>query len=197
MSRNHFVFVDYENVRDVDLDFVAGKAVAVELILGEQHTKLAVEMVDQMLKYPGQVKLVKAGLSGRNALDFVLAYRVGVVSAANPKGYFHIVSRDSGFDALIQHLNKHHIAARRDESFAKAFVTEAPVVAPGDRVKFVRERLEKNKANRPRRKKTLLSQTAAYFGKKLTESDLEGIVQTLINQRVIEVGEKGDVSYLI
>jgi hypothetical protein len=196
MSRKQFVFVDFENVQKLDLDLLAGKTVAVELIVGEQDTKLHVDMVEQLRKYP-DVEIVKAGKSGRNALDFVLAYRVGVVSSANKDGFFHIVSRDTGFDALIRHLRKKEILARRDETFAKAFVTETPVVAPEDRVKFVRERLEKNKANRPKRKKTLLSQSNAYFGKKLTEAELEKIVQTLIHERVIEVGEKGDVSYLI
>jgi hypothetical protein len=35
MSRTQYVFVDYENVQNVDLDLVSGKAVVVELILGE------------------------------------------------------------------------------------------------------------------------------------------------------------------
>ncbi len=197
MSRTQYVFVDYENVQNVDLELVAGKAVVVELILGEQHTKLPLEMVERLLKYPQQVKLVKAGKSGRNALDFVLAYRVGVASAADPKGFFHIVSRDTGFDALILHLRQHHILARRDETFAKAFATEAPPVTPADRAKVVIERLKKNKTNRPKRKTTLLSQINSYFGKKLTDPELEAMLQTLTKERVIEVGEKGEVSYKI
>lgn len=136
MSRTNYILVDYENVHEVDLDLVAGQPVVVHLVLGAQHSKLPLEMVERLLTYADQVHLVKAGSSGRNALDFVLAYRVGVESVADPKGFFHIVSKDTGFDALILHLRKHHILARRDESFAKAFgAGEAPPIAAADRVK--------------------------------------------------------------
>jgi len=149
------------------------------------------------MEYRDQIKLVKAGKSGRNALDFVLAYRLGVTSAADPKGYFHIVSRDTGFDALVAHLHTNGFLARRDESFAKAFATELPAVAAADRPTLVIERLTKNKTNRPKRKITLLSQINSYFGKKLTAAELEDIVQTLTSKGIVEVGEKGDVSYKI
>ena len=55
--------------------------------------------------------------------------------------------------------------------------------------------MKKNKTNRPKRQKTLLSQINSYFGKKLTAAELEDIVQTLTSQRIVEVGEKGAVSY--
>lgn len=197
MSRTQYIFVDYENVHDVDLAHVAGKAVVVELVLGEQHNKLPVSMVDRLMEYRDQIKLVKAGKAGRNALDFVLAYRVGVTSAADGKGYFHVVSRDTGFDALVAHLRTNGILARRDESFAKAFETEPVPLAATDRPKVVIERLTKSKTNRPKRKKTLLSQINSYFGKKLTDTELENIVSALISDRIIEVGEKGEVSYRI
>jgi hypothetical protein len=198
MNRTQHIFVDFENVHEVDLDLIADKQAVVHLVLGERHKTLPLEMVERLMKYKEQVRLVKAGMSGKNALDFVLAYHVGVESVADPKGYFHIVSRDKGYDALIAHLRKHHILARRDESFARAFdVEEAPPAAAEDRVKTITARLTKNKTNRPKRKKTLLSQINAYFGKKLTEAELEEIVQKLIARKAIEIGPKGEVGYLI
>src|SRR4051812_44275090 len=98
MNCTRHIFVDFENVHEVDLDLVADKAVVVHLILGERHKTLPLEMVKCLLKYDKQVHLVEAGKSGKNALDFVLAYRVGVESVADPKGFFHVVSRDTGFD---------------------------------------------------------------------------------------------------
>ncbi len=198
MSRTNHVFVDYENVHDVDLDLVGGKQSIVHLVLGEKHTKLPLEMVERLVKYSDQVRLVKAGSSGKNALDFVLAYRVGVEAVADPNGFFHIVSKDTGFDALIVHLRKHHILARRDETFAKAFdAGEAPPVAAPDRVKLVTKRLTKNKTNRPKRKKTLLSQINSYFQKKLNDAELEEVVQALIADQVIVIGSKGEVAYKV
>ncbi|MEO7319909.1 MAG: PIN domain-containing protein [Chthoniobacteraceae bacterium] len=196
MSRTQYIFVDYENVPDVDLALLAGKAAVVEVVLGEQHKSLPLAMVDRLMEYREQIKLVKTAKSGRNALDFVLAYRVGVASTADAEGYFHIVSRDTGFDALVAYLHKNKILARRDESFAKAFATEPPSVATAaDRANLVINRLKKSNTNRPKRKKTLLSQINSYFGNKLTAAELEDIVQTLTSQRIVAVGEKGSVSY--
>ncbi len=196
--KQNYIFVDYENVHDVDLALMDGKPVVVELVLGEQHKNLPVSMVERLLARHAQIKLVKAGKSGRNALDFVLAYRVGVVSAADPKGFFHIVSRDTGFDALVAHLKLNGILARRDESFAKAFEMKEPAVVPAeDRLKVVTEKLGKNKTNRPKRKKTLLSHINSYFGNKLTEAELEDMVLKLTASGIIEIGEKGGVTYHI
>ena len=58
----------------------------------------------KLLKYAGQVALVETGRSGKNALDLVLAHYLGEARKADPQGYFHIVSKDKDFDALIGHL---------------------------------------------------------------------------------------------
>ena len=198
MNRSNYVFVDFENIHEVDLDLIADKPVVVILVLGERHKNLPVEMVKKLLKYPAQVRLVETGRSGRNALDFVLAYRIGVESVANPKGFFHVVSRDTGFDALIMHLNKNHILAERHESFAKALgFSSGNQPSMQERVKLVIERLTRNKKNRPKRKKTLLSQINAYFGKQLSERDLEEMLKALTTAKAIEITPRGAVVYKI
>ena len=198
MNRTNYIFVDFENIHEVDLDLIADKPVVVILVLGERHKSLPVEMVKQFLKYPTQVRLIEAGRSGRNALDFVLAYRIGVESVRDPKGLFHIVSRDTGFDALILHLKKNNILADRHESFAQALgLSGANLPALQERVKVVIGRLTRNKKSRPKRKKTLLSQINAYFGKLLSESELEGMLKTLIADKVIEITPQGEVVYKI
>src|SRR3954470_39479 len=125
MSRTNYIFVDYENVHEVDLDLLESKPVKVIIILGERHKSLPIKMVRQIQKFGKQVDLIEAGRSGRNALDFVLAYHVGVESTKNPEGVVHVVSRDTGFNALIDHLNKNAISAKRHESFAQALAAPA------------------------------------------------------------------------
>lgn len=131
MNRTHYIFVDFENIHEVQLDLIENKPVVVVLVLGERHKKLSVDLVKQLLKYPAQVRLVEAGLSGRNALDFVLAYLIGVQSTTDRAGHFHILSRDKGFNALIEHLKKNDILADRHESFVKipVFAVKAAAAA--------------------------------------------------------------------
>lgn len=99
MGRMNYIFVDFENVQEPDWERIASKPVRVVLVLGLQQTKLPVSLVRSLLKVGSQVQLVEAGRSGKNALDMVLAHHVGANRVADPGGYFHIVSKDKGFDA--------------------------------------------------------------------------------------------------
>ena len=221
MNRFNYLFVDFENIHEVDLDLIADKPVKVILILGERHKKLPVEMVKKLLKYQAQVRLIEAGRSGKNALDFVLAYRIGVESVADPKGFFHI-SRDKGFDPLILHLRNNHISAERHESFARIPVLASAqpgrprerlkAVAPRsttnkpksgtpssgvDRARLMTERFLTNKTNRPKRKKTLLAHIFTHFGKRLSIAELDEILAALVANNVIEITPRGAVVYRI
>jgi hypothetical protein len=109
----HHVFVDFENVQAVDLSVLGSKGVNFTLLLGAKQTKLNVALVEKLLEHSAAVQLIRLSTSGRNALDFVLAYYVGRAVLADPTGHFHIVSKDHGYDPLIDHLRSRHILAHR------------------------------------------------------------------------------------
>ena len=223
MNRTHYIFVDFENIHEVQLDLIADRPVVVILVLGERHKKLPVELVKQLLQYPAQVRLVEAGLSGRNALDFVLAYLVGVQSTNDRKGHFHILSRDKGFNALIQHLKKNDVLADRHESFLKipvlapaadslARADEPPprkktpekkkrvshaVAASPDRTTATVAWFTAHTLNRPKTRKKLLSHIYTHFGKRLSTKELEAMVQELVTRNAMEITPQGKVIYKI
>jgi hypothetical protein len=225
MNRTHYIFVDFENIHEVQLDLIENQPVVVVLVLGERHKKLPVDLVKQLLQYPAQVRLVEAGLSGRNALDFVLAYLIGVQSTTDRTGHFHILSRDKGFNALIEHLKKNDIFADRHESFAKipvltTGVTKAPVTSPAakprqpertprkkptsktasaapDRTKAMIAWFAAHALNRPKTKKRLISHLHTHFGKRLSTAELETMVNELIARAAIEITPQGKVIYKV
>src|SRR6266516_2664312 len=154
MSRTNYIFVDFENVQETDLDRIANKPVKVRLILGARHKSLPVKLVKLIQKYSDQVRLVETELNGKNSLDFVLAYEIGVESEKEPTGYFHILSRDKGFDALIRHLKNKDVLAARHAAFS-----EIPVLMNlAGRVRLLAAYFKANQASRPKRRKTLESQ---------------------------------------
>jgi hypothetical protein len=51
--------------------------------------------------------------NGTNALDFHIAYYIGRLAAKCPDAYFHIISKDTGFDPLIKHLKGQGISCQR------------------------------------------------------------------------------------
>ncbi len=115
---NH-VFVDFENVHQVDLTLIGAKLVSFTLMVGAKQTKLDTDLVDKLMEHSASVRLVKLKSSGKNALDFALAYYLGRAALADPTGYFHVISKDGGYDPLIRHLRDRHINAQRHESCAE------------------------------------------------------------------------------
>ena len=127
---NH-VFVDYENVQALNLDVIASKNVTFTLLVGPHKKKLDVELVEQLFAHAASVELVRLSASGRNALDFTLAYYIGRAVAADPAGFFHIVSKDTGYDPMIAHLRSRHIRVRRHDDFSTlTFSSASKLQAP-------------------------------------------------------------------
>ena len=124
---NH-VFVDFENIHEIDLAVIGTKTVHFTLLLGSRQTKLDVALVEKLLHHAATVELIRLTSAGKNALDFILSYYVGRAAVADPTGHFHIVSRDAGFDPLIEHLRSKHIRAHRHEGFTT--LTFSPAIKP-------------------------------------------------------------------
>jgi len=126
---NH-VFVDYENVRDIDPTVIGAKNVHLTLLLGAQKAKFDGAIVEKLIQHAGTVEMIRLTSPGRNALDFALAYYLGRAVLADPHGYFHLVSKDKGYDALIKHLRGKHIRVQRHDDFsALTFSAPKPVAA--------------------------------------------------------------------
>jgi len=214
---NH-VFVDFENVPKVDLALIGHKAVSFTLLVGPRQTKLDATLVEKLFEHAVSVQLVRLDSAGRNALDFTLAYYVGRAVAADPAGHFYIISKDTGYDPLIEHLSSRHISAYRHGSFeALPFVGPAKAAAPaqaaaarkpkpppqprsapdslGERETRVLEHFRKPSATRPRTQKTLVRFLVAYLGHKITEADALSLVQTLVEAGYLLIDDKGKVTY--
>ena len=114
----HHVFVDFENVHQVDVSVIGAKSVNFTLLLGAKQTKLDAGLVEKLMEHAASVQLIRLTSSGRNALDFALAYYVGRAVSVSPASFIHIISKDTGFDPLIEHLRSRHIHAQRHGSFA-------------------------------------------------------------------------------
>ena len=102
--KTNYVFIDYENVQVEDISKLKGEQFRVKVFLGPSQTKLSVELVMAMQALGERAEYIRSQSSGRNALDFLIAFHLGVTSIADQKAFFHIVSQDTGFDPLIQHL---------------------------------------------------------------------------------------------
>ena len=195
MNRTNYIFVDFENIHEVDLDLIADKPVVVILVLGERNKNLPTELVTKLLRYSAQVRLIETGRAAKNALDFVLAYHIGRQAVADITGRFYILSRDKGFDALIHHLKRNGVLASRHEEFGKIPVLQAKPPPLDERVKLLTSHLDEHKTNRPKKEKKLRSHIHAHFGKKLSDAELDATIKALTDRKVIGITAEGAVSY--
>lgn len=194
----NYVFVDYENVHEVDLSVIGNKAVHLTLLLGARQTKLDVALVEKLMEHAGSVQLVRLNSSGKNALDFALAYYLGRAVEADPGACFHIISKDTGFDPLLEHLTSRHLQARRHVDYTALSGMTPPKPSVGgseESLTRVITHLRKNPNNRPKRRKTLASHLAAFCGKSSTASGVDELIEKLTQAGHLKIGDKEVVTY--
>jgi len=106
---NDIVLVDYENIQPESLRAFDYEQCRVLVFVGSAQLKLPFELVAAMQRLGDRGEYVHIPGCGPNALDFHIAYYIGRLAAQDPTACFHIVSNDTGFDPLIQHLKAKHI----------------------------------------------------------------------------------------
>jgi hypothetical protein len=194
------VLVDFENVQPASLDALAADHHRVIVFLGAQQSKVPIDMVAAIQRMGERAQYIKITGSGPNALDFHIAFYIGEIAAQNPQASFRVISKDTGFDPLIQHLRTRGISVTRSESVAKAKAkaprpkpTHAPIAKERARV-FV-QCLRQPKATRPRTDESLAHHIAAHFVKqKLSDPEVRAVVNALREQGAIAIAD-GKVSY--
>ena len=147
---------------------IGAKAVSFTLMVGAKQTKLDTELVEKLMGHSSSVRLVGLKSSGKNALDFALAYYLGRAALADPAAYFHIIAKDGGYDPLIEHLRDRHINVRRHVSCAeltfswpgKAVAVSEPAAKKATTKKAVKKTAAKKAAKKAAVKKEASKKTA-------------------------------------
>lgn len=116
---SNFILVDFENVQPNLLAVVEQAKFGVIVFVGASQTKVPFEIADALQQMGQSASYVKISGNGKNALDFHIAFWIGQLSARYPSAAFHIISKDNGFDPLIDHLKERSISASRSPSISE------------------------------------------------------------------------------
>jgi hypothetical protein len=193
--KTQYVLIDYENVQPKDLSRLEGQPFKVIVFVGAKQVRIPFELAKALQAMGDNAEYVQIEGHGRNALDFAVAFRLGELAAKDPDGVFHVISKDRGFDPLLEHLEARGIRASRSRDIA-----EMPGLAPAEpktideRVDAVIRNLATRGQARPRRKKSLASAIDALFVNELEPSEIEGLIRALEKRGKISVAD-GKVSY--
>lgn len=196
MRTNH-VLIDFESVQPDSLGALEQEHFKVYIFVGANQARLPFAVAAAIQRMGSRASYVKISGNGSNALDFHIAFYIGQLAAADGSAYFHIISKDTGFDPLIQHLKSRNILAGR-----VATVAEIPLVkianskSPEDRLTAVVQKLRQMKASRPRTLKTLRSTIASLFQKQLSDAEIDSLVKALSVRKIAALAAN-KVSYSI
>jgi hypothetical protein len=127
-----FVLIDFENVQPANLDGLKKGLHHIRVFVGESQSKISLGTAKALQSFGSDADYIQITGSGSNALDFHLAFYLGRLSLQHPQASFIIVSKDTGFDPLVRHLNRLGTACRRVASIATA-VGAAPKAAAAEK----------------------------------------------------------------
>lgn len=228
--RTNYVLIDYENVQPEIMAELDKEHFKVIVFVGASQAKVTFEVASVLQRMGSRAEYIKISNNGSNALDFHIAFYIGQISVKEPDAFFHIVSKDTGFDPLIAHLKGRKIFSSRSKEVSEIPIIKAaansPVVIPvstpvtqlaskpaafiaptpvtkktsdvkiiEDRVKLIVEDLKRRGTSRPRVVKTLSNTIRSIFQKKLSELEVEELINALLSRGIIIIINSTKVAY--
>lgn len=194
MSTN-YVLIDFENVQPSNLEILKQHPFKVLVFVGANQAKIPFDLATAMQTLGNAAQYIKITGTGKNALDFHIAYYMGELMAKDPSAHIHIITRDTGFDTLIKHLKSRGIKIQRERDLAEIPVVRmSRATSSDDMVSAIVKNLAGRGQSRPRKVKTLANTINSLFTEKLSEQQLSSIVNDLEQRKYIIVNN-GNVSY--
>ena len=186
------LLVDFENVQKIDLSQVDATT-RIVIFHGASQKSVPMELVSGTQSLGKQVEWVKIEGNGKNALDFHIACYLGRILEKEPGSNCVVLSNDKGFDPLLKYLNRNGLTCSRIER--KLDRVSATIGAVSPHYNRVLEVLRKSeKKSRPRKRKTLTPHIASICQKKLSEGEVERVIDLLFaNKQILE--ENGTITY--
>lgn len=134
-----YILVDFENVQPPDMGLLSGDQYQLRIFRGPHQNKLDFDIAVSLQPHGDRVKYIQSDRHGKNALDFHIAFYMGRLlqeleatgSAASSNTRFVVISKDGGFDALMNHVQSLGYGAMKAASIRQALGLEEPITEPG------------------------------------------------------------------
>lgn len=180
------VLVDYENIQNLDgIDKIAD--CDIKVLVGKNQTKVPIDLVLQTQQLGKSLEWLKVNGQGKNALDFYIAFYMGKYMEAKKYGAYVIVSKDTGYDPLIEHINilAGSKIVRRVTNITQVSHKQVDKAITPD-VKKVIEKLRKIQGNkRPKKRSTLTGFVTSVFANQKSMDEINEIVESMYAQKFI------------
>jgi hypothetical protein len=190
MKRTNYVLIDYESVQPSQLELLNRDGFVAYVFVGKAQTRLSFETVSAIQDLGERAKYIKISGAGPNALDFHIAFYIGHIGATDPEAFFHIISKDKGFDPLIEHLRERKVFSVRSETIAEIPIIRASTAkTPKERMGLVVDRF-KSGNSKPRTLSALRSAIDAILYKQVGETDIQAVIDQMVKAGFVTVADE-------
>lgn len=189
MTKKNYVFIDYENVQPNGVSSIKDHDFSIVIFIGKKQKSISSELAEHLQPLGTKVKYVNLNVSGPNALDFILTFYLGTIYSQDDGAYFHIISKDKGFDSLIEHLRIKGVKITRHEDLKSIHPLKlAEQKKLQNQVDKVIEHL--SNTSRPRKLNRLISLIQAHLKvDSLTSDQVQEIINKLVNKGIVEISD--------
>lgn len=196
--RTNYVLVDFENVQPDGIEALAADHFKLLIFVGANQTKVPFGVATAVQKLGTRAQYVKISGNGPNALDFHISLYIGRLSCLEPDAFFHVVSKDKGFDPLIQHLKEIGVFSSRAERLADIpAIKVLSKVSAEERCAMFVARLAQSNSGRPRSMKTLRSAIATFFQKQLSDDEVNAVLEEMQKRQLVLVAPDNKITYAV
>jgi hypothetical protein len=214
-TQRTYILIDYENIQP---DAVAMQLLNMNkmkiLIFAKRKDRLSFDRARILQPLGKKVEYILTKATGANALDFHIAFYIGVLLQKAPRSQVYIVSNDSGFDSLISTVNEtQRLKVKRCGNIANIpglklkypkemeveieNIPQMPrLVAFEHYINKARNSLHKSGNARPRTITTLTRSLDVMFNHEMTEQEIQEILAEMQRDGFVNVADDGKVSYI-
>ena len=101
-----YLFIDYENLQNIRLTDLNRENLHVLIFVGKNQHAIPFGLVTDAQLFGDRLEWIKIEREGRNNLDFHICFVMGQLDTKLDKNAaFVVLSRDKGFDAVVQYIN--------------------------------------------------------------------------------------------
>ncbi|MCO8123845.1 PIN domain-containing protein [Stieleria sp. TO1_6] len=193
--KNNYLLIDLENIQPEDLRELKPHGYKVLVFVGKNQPTIKTDFAVSMQDLGGDAQYIQVSGSGKDALDFHIAFYIGRLSQQFPESRFRILSKDKGFDPLIDHLKQTGINTRRLESIKQ--ITRFSATAPlAEQMHWINVFLRSLGRARPKSRSALQNMLCSRFHEAFTAEKAEQFVDQMLRRKIIAVDETDAVQYL-
>ena len=186
--KTNYILIDYENVQPTTLAILDQAHFRVIVFVGASQTKISFDVASALQTMGARAEYVKIAGNGPNALDFHIAFYIGFLASREPDACFNIISNDTGFDPLVQHLISKKVRVYRSREVSDIPVVKAAqATSPAEQLAVIVSNLQQRGASKPRTVTTLTGTIRALFQQKLTDEAIAALMQKLQAHGIVTV----------